>query len=581
MNAAGVAGRSFPYLGHGVGLRVPHYERALAGGLAVDWVEVVSENFFGAGGRPRAVLAAVRREKPLVFHGVSLGVGSLERPDGAHLARLRQLCDELEPAWVSDHVCWTRFEGHQAHELLPLPLTEEALEVAVQNTLRVQDALCRPLVLENVSSYVTYGASEMSEWEFSSELSRRSGCSLLLDLNNVLVSAFNHGFDPELYLAGLPPERVVQFHLANHTRRDGYRFDDHRGPVPPEVWALFEAACRRFGAVSSLVEWDEDIPAWEVLVAERDEAARRAERAGAGGGGKGQAGERAAPPARRPRVLPSDAGSIGGELERTQRLFFEALTWPRGARHFARVGDDVRRAELAQTFAAPPGADALTRLEVYADGYFYRLLAALGELFPRLAGLAGSAPWHDLITDYLLACPPGAPDLRRIGDRLPAYLEQHRLARDRPWLIEMAALELGLARALDAPDAAPLRREALARLPSSAWPETRFRLVPSVSVLQAWHDLDRLAEACAAGVREPVVARNDAPLSLLVWRRGHAVQFRRLDPPEALALAQLQRGDRFEQVCEGLGASAEAIGARLQRWLDDELLCEPPAPPLG
>ena len=596
MTPASAERRSLPFLGHGVGLRVPHYERALAGGLAVDWVEVVSENFFGVGGRPRAVLAAVRREKPLVFHGVSLGVGSLEPADPAYLGRLRQLCDELEPAWISDHVCWTRFEGHHAHELLPLPLTEEALAVAVQNTMRAQDALRRPLVLENVSSYVTYCASEMSEWEFLSELARRSGCSLLLDLNNVLVSAFNNGFDPEQYLAGLPPERVVQFHLANHARRDGYRFDDHRGPVPPEVWTLFEGACRRFGSVSSLVEWDEDIPAWEVLVAERDEAALRAQRAVAREAGRGEAVGGAAPPtllrpsgertaaSQMPSVRPSHgAGVRGGELERTQRLFFQALTWPRGARHFARVGDELRRGELEHTFAAPPETDAMTRLEVYADGYFYRLLGAVSELFPRLAYLAGPAPWHDLITDYVLACPPNAPDLRRVGDRLPAYLERHQLGRDRPQLAELAALELELARALDASDTAPLRRDALKRLPLSAWPETRFRLVPSASVLPAWHDLESVTAACAAGDRERAlsVARGELPLSLLVWRRGHAVVFRRLDPPEALALAQLQRGACFEEVCAGLGASgagAEAIGARLERWLDDELLCALPEP---
>lgn len=594
MSSAGAERRSFPRLGHGVGLRVPHYARALAGGLAVDWVEVVSENFFGAGGRPRAVLAAVRRELPLVFHGVSLGVGSLDPPEPAYLARLRELCDELEPAWVSDHVCWTRFEGRYAHELLPLPLTEEALGVAVQNTQRAQDVLGRPLVLENVSSYLTYTASEMSEWEFLSELARRSGCSLLLDLNNVLVSAHNHGFDPELYLAGLPPERVVQFHLANHTRRDGYRFDDHRGPVPLEVWSLFEAACRRFGAVSSLVEWDEDIPAWEVLVAERDEAARRAQHAGAGDVAQGHEERSAAlpaltgfaPPAPLLRKSGLPPGGTVGELERTQRLFFQALTWPRGARHFARVGDDARRAELGRTFSAPLATDAMTRLEVYADGYFYRLLAAVSELFPRLAHLVGPAPWHDLITDYVLACPPSAPDLRRIGERLPAYLERHHLARGRPLLAELALLELELARALDAPDAAPLRREALARLPASVWPETRFRLVSSAVVLQAWHDLEDVAAACAAGDRERALAmtRSAEPLSLLVWRRGHAVQFRRLDPLEAPALELLQRGARFEQVCEGLGAggaSFEAIGARLQRWLDDELLCALPAAARG
>jgi uncharacterized protein (UPF0276 family) len=577
VSSSGGERRAVPYLGHGVGLRVPHYGRALAGGLEVDWVEVISENFFGAGGRPRAVLEAVRRERPLVLHGVSLGVGSLDPPDPAYLSRLRQLCDDVEPAWVSDHVCWTRFEGRYAHELMPLPLTEEALGVAVENTQRAQEALARPLLLENVSSYVAFAASEMSEWEFLSELSRRSGCSLLLDVNNVLVSASNHGFEPQAFLAGLPPERVAQFHLANHARRDGYRFDDHRGPVPSEVWALFESACRRFGRVSSLVEWDEDIPAWERLVAERDEAARRAAAVSLG---RHVTPLDIARPEPTPRVGPATRSRA--ELERVQRLFFRALTWPRGVRHFASVGDDQRRAELARTFAEPPEADASTRLEVYADAYFYRLLGAASELFPRLAYLSGPAPWHDLITDYVLAHPPCAPDLRRLGERLPGYLEHHRLGEERPSLAALATLELALARALDAGDAPPLRRDALAGLPAAAWPELCFRLVPSAELLRTAYDLESVAAACAAGQRERALDMPPAeqPLVLLVWRRGHAVQFRRLAPLEALALEQLQQGARFEQVCASLGeagAGAEAIRAWLERWLDDELLCELPA----
>lgn len=255
-------------LGHGVGLRVPHYGKALDGTLDVDWVEVITENFLGQGGRPRAVLLGAREQVPVVMHGVSLAIGSVEPLDTDYLARLRTLADLVEPAWVSDHLCWGRMHGHHAHDLLPLPYTTEALTLVVERLGRVQDALGRPLVLENVSSYVAYTNSEMTEWEFVAEVCRRSGCELLLDLNNVVVSAKNFGFDAADYLAGIPAHAVRQFHLANHTDRGTYKFDSHRGAVAPEVWALYRRALARFGDVASLVEWDEDVPAWEVLRAE-------------------------------------------------------------------------------------------------------------------------------------------------------------------------------------------------------------------------------------------------------------------------------------------------------------------------
>lgn len=597
---------SLPRLGHGVGLRVQHYERALRGALEVDWIEVVSENFFGAGGRPRAVLEAVRRERPLVFHGVSLGVGSLTAPAPAYLARLRELCDTFEPAWVSDHVCWTRFEGHESHELLPLPFTEEALAVAVENISRTQDALGRVLVLENVSSYVEYAASEMPEWEFVSELARRTGCWLLLDLNNVLVSAHNHGFAPEQYLAGVPADRVAQFHLANHSQREGYRFDDHRGPVPTEVWSLFEVACRRMGPVSSLIEWDEDVPAWEVLVAERDRAARRSSAAVVNEASREQerpapaqaSSDRAAAPQRRGssgsgratrsgRWIPSAGPGLAqrrelspsrASLQRVQRLFFEAMTWPRGVRDFVEVGPEARGAEIEQAFRVPPGTGAGARLEIYAQGYFYRLLAALTEIFPRLAYLMGPAPWHDLITDFVLACPPIEPDLRRAGDRLPEFSRGHA-AGERRLLVEVATLELALARALDAPDATPLARDTLAALPAERWPSAEFRLVPSAALLRVAHDLERCAELCQVAERDSALSlpTQSEGLALIVWRRGHAVRFRRLAPLEALVLEQFAGGLRFEQVCASAavaGAGVEALATLLQGWVKDELLCE-------
>jgi uncharacterized protein (UPF0276 family) len=266
-----------PFIGHGVGLRVPHYELALAGKLEVDWVEIISENFFGEGGRPSAVLDQVRRDMPVVMHGIGLGIGSTTPLDEAYLTRLERSIERWDPSWVSDHLCWTAFGPHQSHDLLPIPYTRESLSHLRERVGAVQDRLRRPLVLENPSTYVGFHADEMSEADFLAELTRSTGCKLLLDLNNVIVSAFNHAFDPHDYLQRIPIDAVWQFHLANHSDRGTHRFDDHRGPVPVEVWELYESALRRFGRVSSLVEWDQDLPSWETLQAQQREAKRRAE----------------------------------------------------------------------------------------------------------------------------------------------------------------------------------------------------------------------------------------------------------------------------------------------------------------
>ncbi|TPV95244.1 MAG: DUF692 domain-containing protein [Myxococcales bacterium FL481] len=264
-----------PYLGEGVGLRVPHYERALTHALDVDFVEVITENFFCDGGRPLAVLDAAAEHVPVVMHGVSLGVGSTDPMPVAYLRRVRSLIERVRPVWVSEHLCWGTFAGHYSHELLPLPYTREAVQHVVDRVKRVQDDLGRRILLENVSSYVTYRDNEMEEWSFLSEVVERADALILLDLNNIVVSAANFGFDPMTYVQAVPADRVWQFHLANHSDRGHYKFDSHAGAVPQMVWRLYEAALRRFGAVSALVEWDEEIPSWELLRAEQREAARR------------------------------------------------------------------------------------------------------------------------------------------------------------------------------------------------------------------------------------------------------------------------------------------------------------------
>jgi uncharacterized protein (UPF0276 family) len=210
----------------------------------------------------------------VVCHGVSLGIGSSDPLNEAYLRSLATLIERIEPAWVSDHLCWGSLGGRYAHDLLPLPYTEEALAHVVERVEQVQDRLGRQLLLENVSSYVAYRDDEMPEWEFLSELAHRADCGILLDVNNVYVSAFNHGFSPEAYIDAIPAERIGQVHLAGHTDRGTYLFDSHIGPVPEPVWTLFRRLTERIGPVPTLIEWDENIPPYERVAAEAQRAAR-------------------------------------------------------------------------------------------------------------------------------------------------------------------------------------------------------------------------------------------------------------------------------------------------------------------
>jgi uncharacterized protein (UPF0276 family) len=272
-------------IGHGVGLRRDHFERILDGPTRVDWFEVISENFMVDGGRPLWILDRVRRDYPVVMHGVSLSIGSTDPLDGDYLDRLDRLARRVQPAWISDHLCWTGVGGRNAHDLLPLPYTEEALEHVVGRVRQVQERLGRRIALENVSSYLTYTASAMPEATFLSAVAEAADCGILLDVNNVYVSARNHGFDPLDYLRAVPAERVWQFHLAGHSDHGAYLLDTHDHPVPDPVWELYRGAVARFGARPTLVEWDERIPAWDVLEAESLKASRLREEVMTSGAG--------------------------------------------------------------------------------------------------------------------------------------------------------------------------------------------------------------------------------------------------------------------------------------------------------
>jgi uncharacterized protein (UPF0276 family) len=261
----------------GLGLRPEHYEEIAANPGQVSWFEALSENYMVPGGNPLRWLDRLRRDYPMALHGVSLSIGSIDPLDRRYLDELKALAERVQPMWVSDHLCFTGLRGQNMHDLLPLPYTEEALGHVAERVMAVQDHLGRRLVLENVSSYVTYAASELTEWEFIAELARRADCEILLDVNNVHVSAFNHEFDAMAFLRAMPRERVRQFHLAGHTHKGSHIIDTHDEPIVPDVWTLYAEAVKLFPGVPTMIERDANIPPYAELLAELDEARRIAD----------------------------------------------------------------------------------------------------------------------------------------------------------------------------------------------------------------------------------------------------------------------------------------------------------------
>lgn len=275
-------GAEWPNLGFGVGLRSEHYQDVLDRRPAVDWFEAISENYMDTEGRPLAILQQVRRDYPVALHGVGLSIGSSDPLDERYLDRLAGLIERIEPALVTDHLCWTGVDGRCLFDLLPVPYTEEVLEYVAARVRAVQERLGRRILLENASTYIDYRCSQMPEHEFLMALCERADCGLLLDVNNVYVSATNHGFDAQEYIDSIAPERVGQIHLAGFTDMGAYLFDTHSAPVSEDVWRLYRRAIERFGGVPTLIEWDADIPPLGRLEEECDKARRMAARADQG-----------------------------------------------------------------------------------------------------------------------------------------------------------------------------------------------------------------------------------------------------------------------------------------------------------
>ena len=527
----------------GVGLRAPHYRAFLDRRPPVGFIEVHSENYLARAGWDWHVLTRLRRDYPVSLHGVGLGLGSARGFSDAHLERVRALVEAVDPFLVSEHLSWGALADRQLNDLLPLTLDAAALALLCERVARVQERLGRRLLVENVSSYVRFRADTMSEAEFLAELARRTGCGILLDVNNLYVNQHNHGEDARAAIAALPLGSVGEIHLAGHLATPLALVDHHGAAVAEPVWDLYRAALARFGRVPALVEWDAGLPPLAELLAEAARADAIAQDYPVRAAGAAVAQSPASP-------APADEA-----LAALQQRFGAAL--------FDRGQEAALRPVLRE--------GGVERLALYRGNLAAGWERALGEAYPVLRQLVGEEFFAGLARAYGKRAPSQDPDLAGFGARFADFLDSFGPAAPYPYLPDVVRLEWAVHRAHLAPDLAPLGLDTLAALSPAALDTARFTLHPSLGLLHSRWAIATLWQAHQPG--GPVLpARVDAPCAALVVRRGWRVEVLEVDAAEAAALGRLMAGDGFGAALDAALAAAPEdtgapdIGAMLQGW---------------
>ncbi|MGJ7917710.1 DUF692 family multinuclear iron-containing protein [Massilia sp. LXY-6] len=532
--------------GVGIGLRVPHYRQLLEQGPALGWLEVHTENYLARSGWDWHVLQSLRRDYPVSLHGVGLGLGSVHGFSEEHLERVRALAAAIEPALVSEHLSWGALRDRQLNDLLPLRLDAAALGLVAARVERVQDALRRPILVENVSTYLRFAGDAMSEAEFLAALARRTGCGILLDVNNLYVNQCNHGEDAVAALdalAGLPPGTVGELHLGGHLVTALAVIDHHGDRIAPPVWTLYREALARFGAVPALVEWDTDVPALEVLL----EEAREAERIAAEVAGEPVRSLASRAPA--PLTSVAQPATDDGGLAELQQAFGAALVDP----------------ALAPLLAPRLKGDA-GRLGIYRGNLSSAWRRALASAYPVLRRLLGEERFDGLARAYGRLQPAQDPDLNRFGAGLADVLAGDE---DRPWLPDLARLEWSVHESWYAPDApAPSAsgpRSVLAGLRPDQFGASRAILHPSLRLhASGWATAPLWLSLQPDGAAAPAQMKQAS--HALVLRAHWQVSVRELGAAEYAALARLADGAHF-------GAAFDAAfdvdeEAPIADWLD-------------
>ncbi|WP_343732110.1 DUF692 family multinuclear iron-containing protein [Duganella sp.] len=548
-------------LGVGVGLRAPHYGQFLAQRPRAAWLEVHSENYLDRAGWDWHVLQQLRRDYPVSLHGVGLGLGSARGFSEAHLLRVRELVREVQPVLVSEHLCWGAVADRQLNDLLPLTLDRAVLDLMSARVGRVQDVLGRQLLVENVSTYVRFRDDAMSEAEFLAALAARTGCGLLLDINNLFVNQCNHGEDALAALAAIDPGMVGEMHLAGHLVTPQAVIDHHGDRVAEPVWRLYEAALARFGAVPTLIEWDTDIPALEVLLAEAGRAAAMY--------------ARAAPLTARSAGWPQTLGLASGAAvapgegsAEQQQLFAGALF----------------DAQLAPQVQALCNAEhAAHRLALYRGNLSETWRKTLSAAYPVVLALVGEEFFGGLARAYGRAHPSDNPDLNRFGAHFSTFLRGFPHVADYPYLPHMAALEWLLHRAHYAPAADALSARQLAAIAPGQIEAARFRLHPAAQLFSSEWAIVPLWQAHQPGSGMAFPEEMAAPCHAVVARPAWRAGVQPLSAASHAALLLLSQGETFGAALDAAFEKDDNfdVAASLQHWLAHGLLVESVLAPEG
>ncbi|QGZ43262.1 DUF692 family protein [Pseudoduganella flava] len=522
-------------------MRAPHYRDFLDGRPRAGWLEVHTENYLAPGGRDAHLLRRLRRDYPVSLHGVGLGLGSAHGFAPAHLERVRALVADIDPFLVSEHLCWGAIRGRQLHDLLPLVLDDAALDLVASRVQQVQEALGRRILIENVSTYVRWPGDAMSEAGFLAALARRTGCGVLLDVNNLYVNQCNHGEDALAALAALPPGIVGEIHLGGHLVTPAAVIDHHGAAIAAPVWALYEAALARFGAVPTLIEWDTDVPPLDVLLAEADRAAALMQRHA---------------PAMKADLPAPQAGPapVAETLAAGQAEFAAALL----------------------SGAAPAGLPP-QRLAIYRGNLTGGWTKALRAAFPVVAELVGDDFFAALAAEYGRGHPTDDPDLNAFGARFAAFLDGFPHVAELPYLPDVARLEWLLHRAYYAADARSLAPGDLAHLSPEAFAASAVTFNPAAVVFASrWAVVPLwLAHQPERGV--PFPAEIAQASAALVHRAGWRPDVLALDAANYRALALLEQGGTMGQALDAAldvdqyagenAGPAFDVAASLAQWL--------------
>lgn len=558
-------------LGFGLGLRTKHYAHVLEHRPPIDWFEVVTENFLNAGGRPRRNLEAFRELYPLVTHGVGLSIASTDPISPNYLKSLHSLVKDLEPALVTDHLCWTRHHGQNSHDLLPVAYTRATLLHVKERVQQVQDLLKRRIYLENPSAYVSFAASEMDEAMFLRELCDLSGCGVLLDVNNLYVNSQNLGMDPFRYLDTIRGEDVCYFHLAGHTVLPDIRIDTHDEPVPAAVWDLYKQAARRFPHVPTLIEWDDNLPEFPGLVAELDKAREVHAAATAG-----LSIRSATSASYEPRVTVTERASTAAWAA-TQDAFWGLMVADRNVPR----GDPTVEGLVDTSRPTRPERG----MNAYVDAYFFRLADAIRDTYKALDNVIGASAFYKILRGFLPAHPPTEANIKYAARGLSGYLLTCDLPDNygvpREVLRDLAALEWARVDVADEADAAsPLGLGALGELQPDDWERVRFTFVNALRLVCTDYDVQPVIAAVYDG--ETPARPAVSPTAYLVSRPDLDAEVAIIEADAAALLAPMLAGATFLEACQtaAIAAGAELDGAFvsariafLTGWFQQGLVC--------